>query len=171
MRRPIARLSLVAVTLAACLLTGGCDRSRSWGGGSAGEHGFKEGVRFDYDIISLTCDGRVFLVLSVDGRAGGSMTVSENTQGVLSAVDGRQIPWSCATRDGTGGTVTIAGQPFDLGRGTVFLISLKANPVKVQQLAVDTSKLQGGKAEEQLNAVGEAEPRIKAFLKECRGEK
>jgi len=36
---------------------------------------------------------------------------------------------------------------------------------------VDMSKLQGGKMEEKLNAVGETEPRIKSFLKECRGEK
>jgi hypothetical protein len=171
MRRPTPRLFVVAVTLAACLLPLGCGGRHSWGGGSEGGHGFKEGMRFDYDIISFTCDGRTFLVLAADGVAGGGWTISENMQGVLAAVAGRQIPWSCTTRDGRAGTVTIADQQFDLGKGVVFLISAKANPTKVEQLAVDMAKLQGGKVEEKLSAVGEAEPRIRAFLKECRGEK
>jgi hypothetical protein len=165
------RLSVVAITLSACLLAPGCAGSHSWGGGSEGDHGSKEGVRFDYDIISLTCDGRVFLVLAVDGGSGGGTIISEKTQGTFYAVDGRTIPWSCTTRDGAAGTVTIAGQEFELGKGAVFLISLKAGQTKVEQLAVDMSKLQGGKMEEKLNAVGETAPRIKAFLKECRGEK
>ena len=41
----------------------------------------------------------------------------------------------------------------------------------MEQITVDMAKLQGGKVEEKLSAVGETEPRIKAFLKECRGEK
>jgi hypothetical protein len=119
----------------------------------------------------LTCDGRVFLVLAADGSSGGSMISSPGAHGVLSAVDGRKIAWSCPTRDGTSGTVTIADQEFDLAKGAVFLVTLKAKQTKVEQVAVDTSQLQGGKTEEKLTAVGETEPRIKAFLEECRGEK
>jgi hypothetical protein len=171
MRRPTYCLSLVALTLATCLLFAGCGGGHSWGGGSDGDHGFKDGVTFDYDFKSLTCDGRVFLVLAVDGCAGGSMISSPSAHGVLSAVDGRKIAWSCPTRDGASGTVTIAAQEFDLAKGGAFLISLKANQTKVEQIAVDMSKLQGGKMEEKLNAVSELEPRIKAFLKECRGDK
>jgi hypothetical protein len=171
MRRPTYRLSLVAVALAASFLPAGCSGGHSWGGGSEGDHGSKEGVRFDYDITSLTCDGRTFLVLAVDGRSGGGMIISEKTQGTFCAVDGRNVPWSCTTRDGVAGTVAIAGQQFELAKGAVFLISLKAGQTKVEQLSVDMSKLQGGKMEDKLNAVGETEPRIKVFLKECRGEK
>jgi hypothetical protein len=171
MRRPTYRLCLVAVALAACFLPAGCSGGHSWGGGSEGDHGSKEGVTFDYDITSLTCDGRVFLVLAVDGCSGGSMISSPQAHGVLSALDGRKIAWSCPTRDGTSGTVTIAGQEFELAKGAFFVISLKAKQTKVEQIAVDMSKLQGGQMEEKLNAVGETEPRIKAFLKACRGEK
>jgi hypothetical protein len=156
--------------LAACFLPAGCG-GHSWGGGTEANTGFKEGVTFDYSITSLTCDGRVFLVLAADDSSGGSMISSPSAHGILRATDGRQIPWSCPTRDGTSGTLTLAGQELDLGKGAVFLISLKAKQTKVEQIAVDMSKLQGGKVEEKLNAVGAAGPRIKAFLKECRGEK
>src|SRR6516165_1126375 len=114
MRRPTYRLCLVAVALAACFLPAGCSGGHSWGGGSEGDHGSKEGVTFDYDITSLTCDGRVFLVLAADGCTGRSMISGPKAHGVLSAVDGRNIAWSCPTRDGTSGTVTFAGQEYDL---------------------------------------------------------
>jgi hypothetical protein len=171
MGRPTFPLSLVAVALTACFLAAGCGSGHSWGGGSEGDHGFKEGATVNYDITSLTCDGRVFLVLVADGSSGGSRISSPGAQGVLSAVDGRKIAWSCPTGDGTSGTVTIAGQQFDLAKGAVFLISLKAKQTKVEQTAVDMSKLRGGKVEEELDAVGEPEPRIKAFLEQCRGGK
>jgi hypothetical protein len=166
---PIPCLALI-VALAAWLPSSGC-RGHSWGGGTVSQGGFKEGVAYNYSITSLTHDGRVFFVLAADGTTGGSMTASENTRGTLHAADGREVSWSCATPDGTGGTVTVAGQQFDLAKGAVFLVSLKGNQTKVEQLAVDMSRLQGGKVEEELDAVGESEPRVKAFLKECRGEK
>ena len=75
MRRRTYRLSLVAVALV-CLHLAGCSGGHSWGGGSEGDHGFKESVAFDYEITSLTCDGRVFLVLAADGCSGGSMTAA-----------------------------------------------------------------------------------------------
>jgi hypothetical protein len=170
-RRLTYCLALVAVAVAVCFTAVGCSGGHSWGGGTEAESGFREGVTFDYRVTSLTCDGRVFLVLTANGSSGGSMISSPSAHGVLSAADGRKIEWSCPTRDGTSGTLTIAGQEFDLAKGAVFLVSLKANQTKVEQLAVDMSNLQGGKMEERLNAVGETEPRIKAFLKECRGEK
>jgi hypothetical protein len=169
MQRPMPHLPLIAVTLTACFLPTGCS-GHSWGGGTEANGGFKEGVTFDYSIASLTCDGRVFLILAANGYSGGSMISSPSAHGVLRATDGRQIAWSCPTRDGTSGTLTIAGQEFDLAKGAVFLVSLKANQTKVEQVAADMSQLQGGKVEEKLNMVGEAEPRIKAFLKACRGE-
>src|SRR5262249_18336048 len=113
MQRPTSRLSQVAVALAAWLLLAGCS-GHSWGGGTEANRGFKEGVTFDYSITSLTCDGRVFLILAADGSSGGSMISSPSAHGVLSAADGRRIAWSCPTRDATSGTFTIAGQEFDL---------------------------------------------------------
>ncbi len=176
MRRQTGRLSLVAVALAAGTLAAGCGSGHGWGGGSEASSGIRNGREFAYQIVTLTCDGRPFLVLVADGCSGGSVHSSPRANGVLSAVDGRKVAWSGTTTDGTSGTVTIAGQQFDLAKGAVFLIQLKDKRAKVEQIAVDTAKLQGdkiveGKMRERLIAVGDSEPRIKAFLKQCRGEK
>jgi hypothetical protein len=167
MRRPMSRLPVNAVTLTASLLPLGCGFQHGWGTVVQRD---PEGT-YPYAIASLTCDNRVYLILAVDGCSGSSTSTK---QGSFTAVDGRIVPWSCTTSDGSGGTVTIAGQQFELGKGAVFLISLKANKMKVEQLVVDMSKVQKvlrGNAEDKLIAFGEAEPRMKAFLKECRDQK
>jgi hypothetical protein len=109
------------------------------------------------------------------------MISSPKANGVLSAVDGRMIDWSCPTRDGTSGTVTIAGQEFDLAKGALFLISLRGKRTKVDQVGLNLSKGQGSELQQSqiqqsqihliLDATGGVEPRVQAFLKGCRGEK
>jgi hypothetical protein len=148
----------------------GC-KGRSWGGGGHSTGGVKEGVKFDYTIEHLTCDGRVYLVLAADGCSGGGSGSGPTARGQLYAVDGRKIAWSCTTQDGTSGTVTIDGQQFDLAKGAVFLVSAKENKTTVQQLPVDMSKLQGGLVQDKLPALADTEPRIAAFFKEARADK
>jgi hypothetical protein len=152
------------------MASSGC-KGRSWGGGGHAAGGVKEGVKFDYTIDHLTCDGRVYLVLAADGCSGGGSGSGPTAQGQLYTVDGRKIAWSCTTQDGTSGTVTIDGQQFDLAKGAIFLISAKENKTTVEQLAVDMSKLQGGPVQDKLPALADTEPRIAAFFKEARGDK
>jgi hypothetical protein len=166
----LTRLLVVTLAVSACMASWGC-KGRSWGGGGHAEGGVKEGVKFDFNIEHLTCDGRVYFVLAADGCSGGGSGSGRNAQGQLYAVDGRKIAWSCTTQDGTSGTVTIDGQQFDLAKGAVFLVSAKENKTKVEQLAVDMSKLQDGPVQDKLPALADTEPRIAAFFKEARGDK
>jgi len=138
---------------------------------SGGERGFNDGRTYGCDFTSLTCDGRVVLVLASEDCVASSMISSPQANGVLVAADGRKIPWSCPTEDGTRGTLTLGEQKFDLTKGAVFLISFKDKLTKVEQVAVDMTKLGGGKLTEKLDAVAAAEPKLQTFLKECRGEK
>jgi hypothetical protein len=166
----LTRLLVVTLAVSACLASLGC-KGRSWGGGGHSAGGVKEGVKFDYTIEHLTCDGRVYLVLAADGCSGGGSGSGPTAQGQLYAPDGRKIAWSCTTQDGTSGTVTIDGQHFDLAKGAVFLVSAKENKTRVEQLAVDMSKLQGGPVQDKLPALADTEPRIAAFCKGAPGEK
>jgi hypothetical protein len=168
--RSLTGLLVVTLTLSACIATGGC-KGRSWGGGGHAAGGFKEGVTFNYTIEHLTYDGRVYLVVAADHCSGGSSGSGPTAQGQLNALDGRKLAWSCTTQDGTSGTVTIDGQQFDLAEGAVFLISAKEKQTKVEQLAVEMSKLQGGLVQEKLPGLADTEPRIAAFFKEARGDK
>ena len=91
-------------------------------------------------------------------------------QGELCALDGRTIAWSYSTKSGADGTVTIDGQSFDLKKGGVLLVWTNDKKTRVEQLAVEMSKLKDGPIGEKLESLGNAEPRIAAFFKEPRAE-
>jgi hypothetical protein len=161
----------VGFAIAACAALAGCS-GHSWGGGghSAGE-AKAGGVMVNYTIRHLTYDGRVYFVLAADDCSGGSSGSGPTARGQLYAVDGRKIPLSCTTTDGKNGTVIIDGQQFDLAKGAIFIVSAKENKTKVEQLAVDMSKLQGDPVHEKVQGLADTEPRVAAFFKEARGDK
>jgi hypothetical protein len=158
------RFRVVAFCLGACLLSSGCGPSHGWG--VAGEGGT------NYEFERLSCDGRVFLVVAANGCSGGSSSGEAGSfRGQLHARDGREIAWTCSTKDGTDGTVTVDGQRFDLSKGALFLVSTSGKTTKLEQIAVDMSKLQGHSTpdhpfQEKLEALGSAQPPIAAFFKE-----
>jgi hypothetical protein len=115
--------------------------------------------------------------LAASGCSGGSSSGAAGSfRGQLRAHDKREIAWSCSTTDGTNGTVTVDGQRFDLSKGALFLVSTSDPTIKVEQIAVDLSKLQDNSTldypfQEKLQALGEAQPRIAAFFKESQTRK
>lgn len=167
MPRSKPRLCLVTAALGACLVISGCNRGHRWGsGGGGGGHGFKEGVRYDYDITPLTRDGRVVLVLASNGSSSsGGGTNDHGYVGYLKSTDGRRIEWSCTTKDGKTGAVVIADQQFDLSKGAVFLLAAKRDPMKAEQLAADLSKLPDAESKELQGAIQDLDPRGVEFLK------
>lgn len=164
----LARLLLASLILSACVTSWGCKKGHGWGYGVHARGGTKE---TNYDILHFTCDGRVYLVLAADHCDGGWTESGPTAQGHLRVVGGRKIVWSCATQDGTSGNVVIDGRPFDLAQGGVFLIWAKDKAIKVDQLALDMSKLQGGKVQDRLAALADTDPRLAAFFKDWPGKK
>jgi hypothetical protein len=148
-----------------------------WSGASQTGTVIKDGVVYPRVFENSTCDDRVYLVIAWTGGSGsgaGSNQTYANgkaTGTVTFHPDNRQITWSCTTSDGARGAVVIDGQNFDLAKGAVFLVTLKDQKTTVDQVAVDMAKLQGSPVEQKLQAIGETEPRITAFLKASRGEK
>jgi hypothetical protein len=176
MRRVCAGFAIVVLCLGASFLSSGCRFGGGHGWGQSGEGGP------DCEIESLRCDGRVFFVLAANGCSGGGSGGGEGPfggtfRGQLHALDGREIAWSCRTKDGTDGAVRVDGQRFDLSKGAVFLVRTNDKKTTVEQLAVDMSKLQGASGpggtpmREKLQALGDAEPRIAEFFKDSRAGK
>src|SRR5262249_23663243 len=142
-----ARLLVLACSLSAGLASLGCSATagKSWGSGGSTVSRIEGRTTTAYTIQRLTCDGRAYLVLAANGcRGTGSGGGCGASHGKLHAKDGREIGWSCSTRDGTSGSVVIDGQEFDLAHGALFLISTKDKPTRVEQLAIDGEQLQEG---------------------------
>jgi len=166
------RLWFTFMGLAACLAVPACNgRNPGFGCGVHGDGGFKNGVTYVYSIAWVTCGRQPCFILVADGLGGGgASTNDQGCTGHLLAGDGRKIAWSCATKDGKAGTVQIADQQFDLSKGPVFLLMAKQNQTKVEQFAMDLSKLPTGESEELVAAIREVDPRVVGFLKVAQGE-
>jgi hypothetical protein len=142
---------------------------KSWGTSAGTVSRFEGGTKTSYTIERLTSDGRIYLVLAANGCKGsGGGGGAGASHGQLYAKDGRNIAWSCSTRDGKTGNVIIDGQEFDLTDGALFLISTKDKPTHVEQLAIEAEQLQEWSNTEKFPELATADPRIAAFFQSCR---
>jgi hypothetical protein len=158
-----SRLGSILVCFVSCLLASGCSKSHGWGG-PQGIHDSNCWVK------QLLCDARLFMVLAASACSDGTSSGEGNGSftGELVTQDGRKFAWSCSTSDGVSGTVMIDGQNFKLRDGAVFLVRTNEPKAKVQQLAVEMSKLQNPLPPDRpLEAWGKVEPRIAEFAKEA----
>lgn len=167
------RLALVCCFSSGLLLTG-CSPSAGKSWGSSGSSAFQSDGQTSttYAIQRLTCDGRVYLFLAANrckGSGGGGG--DGGGRGQFHTNDGRDIDWSCATRDGRTGHVVIDGQKFDLAQGGLFLILTSDPPTRVEQLALDPALLPENPGPEPFTELGKSNPKIATFLESCRETK
>jgi hypothetical protein len=78
--------------------------------------------------------------------------------------DGRKVAWNCTTHDGKTGRVEIAGTPYDLEKGGIFLISTKEGGTKVEQLPIETVGADYSGARERLERLAKTDPKFMAFV-------
>jgi YD repeat-containing protein len=151
----------VAAALLAC---SGCHtfETASWGGGGGSCSRTTDAGTVHNGIAHLAKDGRPYLVLITAGGGSGRVSGGPPGSGSVTAADGRQVEWSCDTRDGVTGKVVIAGQKFRLEDGGVFFLDVRGGGVVIEQAAADMALLEGGFVEERLKAL--PDPRIAGFL-------
>jgi hypothetical protein len=166
----LAGLLTVGCTVLIGLGLVGCSRTpgKVWGSSGTTSHQRENGTLINYTVEQLRCDDRVYLVLAANGcRGSGGGGGSGTYRGQLSAKDRRKIAWSCSTPDGTSGKVVIDGQEFDLTGGSLFLVSTKDKPTRVEQLVMDAGQLQAA-ADTEISEWAKADPRIGKFLETCK---
>jgi hypothetical protein len=104
------------------------------------------------------------------GGASGGTGGDPVFHGEFRLKDARRIPWSCSTRDGKTGRVTIAGDSYDLANGGMFLVRTKGGGMKVEQLplsilGVSESTRAFESARAKLQELASTDPKIAAFVK------
>lgn len=125
----------------ALMCTGGCRaHSSSLSGDSLGD------TSLQYAVV----DGQVAFVVWTDFRkvggssGGGASLAGMDFRGAMRSAAGVEVGWSCQTRDGQSGAVTIQGQSFDLADGQLFLVSTAGGAVRIRQLRLP--EMQGSHA-------------------------
>ena len=78
--------------------------------------------------------------------------------------DGRKLAWNCTSRDSKTGRVEIAGLPYELEAGGLFLVSNKEGGTKVEQLPIETVGGEIKTANEKLESLAKTDPKITAFF-------
>jgi hypothetical protein len=104
-----------------------------------------------------------------NGSSSESGLFSSTSRGFFSSADGKQIKWAWHDPREKGGDFEIDGTRYDMANGALFLLSTKDGQLRVTQLDVDLSQVQGGT--QGFEALAKKEPRIGKFIAEASGQK
>jgi hypothetical protein len=121
--------------------------------------------------IGLYADSPALVVWS-DGRGGGFDAGWDRSRravhygGTFTSRGGRNVVVHCDTSDGKTGPVTIGGETFELGNGSLFIVASSGTKAVVKQLRRDLSKL--GSDSEGFRANATTDSEIKAFFEQQR---
>ncbi len=166
------KLSKIAVGLLALLLVfgaAGCQKSTPPGPDVASDQvgnttctllTWKEGLR-----INLWFDSTGNFHYSGSGSTRDPIYTET---GQVLAADGRTIDWKVETSDGKSAAFSIAGQPYDLAKGSLFLVTTQGGKTQVQQLVFDLSKLPA--VHESCQAVASSSPEVSSFIQTAGAE-
>jgi hypothetical protein len=158
---------LIAFTL--LLFVSGCGPS----GAGVGGFTIEKSAGWYCTVSDGKNDGKVALVVWVDEGSLGSSTAGgypRSLRGEFDLKDGRKVAWNCSPRDARTGRVEIAGVPYDLEKGGLFLISTREGTTKVEQLPIETVAGNFSDAKARLESLAKTDAKIKAFVTSAKDE-
>lgn len=105
---------------------------------------------------------------------GGGGSTSINMHGVsctgkMVSLEGEVLEFACESSDGKTGTATIAGQFYDLEKGSLFLVTAEGDAWRIQQLNRNLQELQIDK--ENLCDLAQRDDAIKTFFAKTGSDK
>jgi hypothetical protein len=86
----------------------------------------------------------------------------------LGGIEAPDVSWSCVTRDGATGTVTIGEEAFDLSKGRLFQVDFDGDKPLVKQCAVDCNKWRGATFTARLESLAISAPEVRGFADQWR---
>jgi hypothetical protein len=177
MKAAIAGQSLLVFLFAPLLLGCGSSSPQGWGvrvvDWSQSTPGTPTVPGIDDAAVRIGLYGnRPILVVWYGGGGGGFEAGWDGTRkavhykGDFASREGQKLAVECFTSDGKTGAVTIGGETFELGNGSLFLVAPGGTKTLVKQLRRDPSKL--GSDSEGFKAYAKSEAEIKAFFEKPR---
>lgn len=158
----MSRLAAVSVFMTT-LVTSGCSRDEChW---QATDLTFaSNGVRYNVQYASY--DGGVALVHALAGEGtSGFVDQGPPPTGWMSRGDRQVIAWTCESKDGRTGAITVNNVALDLANGPLVLHRAEADgSASFDQCAVDVSKLDFARFAESLRSLAGSDPKVAAFL-------
>jgi hypothetical protein len=97
------------------------------------------------DEAAVFYEGTSFVIWSDFSGGGGSSSSGSDgmrCRGRVLARDGRKVAFSCQTKDGKTGPVTVGESNYDLKDGNLFLVTYDGERLRVSQLKRDLGNLQ-----------------------------
>ena len=153
-RVPLPRPSVI-LCLAACALIAGCQRQR-WTSSSV------KGNEFEVQAVQL--NGKNVFVIATTGTVAGGFEGGPEPHGTFQPPQRPKVDWYYNPLDLENGVFTIGDQQYDVGPGTIFLVSLGSDPLQVEQVTADISRVHSPNTLKGLREIGKTEPRVNAFL-------
>ena len=164
--RVVGVLLLAAIGFAAT----GCNEP-GWGSGGRTIH--RDGKTLS--VWDLERGDTAYAVFLVEGRSFGGPTNPKTgkSEGVahalrLGGIEAPDVSWSCVTRDGATGTVTIGEEAFDLSKGRLFQVDFDGDKPLVKQCAVDCNKWRGATFTARLESLAISAPEVRGFADQWR---
>lgn len=168
--RPLSQVWLKTSSLALALLLSisGCRKTTPPGAnvvsGKMGDTAYtflhwKEGLR-----VMLWFD-RTDEVWSAG--SGSTEDTVHKMEGYASSAEGRRVEWQLETADGKTAAFRLDGQPYDLARGALFLVTTTGPSTQVRQLDRDLSAVQPTNAG--CEAFSETDPDVSLFIRSTQG--
>jgi hypothetical protein len=152
----------ILVACAGCATPG----PASWGGSAGGATHTTNDGSGSRGVTNLTRDGKPYLVLLTAGCEPKSVANGPCAGGIIKALDGRELKWTCDTWDGVSGRLIIGGEKFRLDQGAVVFIDMRNEKMVIEQAQVNLL-VKGNTLEDRLKWIALTDDRIARFLAAC----
>ena len=141
----------------------------------AGGGGFGVG-KSSVQYVTIGANQRVGLVICTDAMGTSSSGAESGlfsgsvAKGSIGTANGKRIEWEWNSPRDKGGDFQLDGAPYDLSKGSVFLVSTKGGQVRVEQLDADLSSFptqRRGNMQTAFKDWAKGEPKVGQFLAEA----
>ena len=145
---------------------------KQWKNGTGSASVVEQGATYIYGQVDFTYDDKGCAFIAFARGSGENYHGGEGKyEAELIRDDQKRVKFSCDLKDETNGTFAVDGQPFDLARGGLLLISAETNPARVEQFALDGAQFKACMNPSNFVVLLKSDARFSDFVKACEKKK